>query len=184
MKKKLPKSGCRLFPPGCGRPCDHASDPVPPQMLGLPVVAQRQVPTCMLHSSWCSSWTWFLTCPLWCFDRCLVRWCRKLWFFRSCSSSTVVDIPFVPQILMVQSIQQTTEITQLLFDFRCCAGRACHARGGAAVAASSTVMDVPVILQRRWVATLEVPQIQFIAGVGGHPSSQQLAAMKGLFGLF
>ena len=44
-KKKLPKSGCRLFPPGCGRPCDHASDPVHPQTLGLPVVAQRQVPT-------------------------------------------------------------------------------------------------------------------------------------------
>ena len=45
-KKKLPKSGCRLFPPGCGRPCDHASDPVHPQTIGLPVVmAQRQVST-------------------------------------------------------------------------------------------------------------------------------------------
>ena len=44
-KKKLPKSGCRLFPLGCGRPCDHASDPVHPHTLGLPVVAQRQVPT-------------------------------------------------------------------------------------------------------------------------------------------
>ena len=47
---------------------------------------------------------------------------------------------------------------------------------------SSTVIDVPV-------ATVEVPQTQFIAGAGGHSSSQQmgtrlsavavLAAMKG-----
>ena len=48
-KRKLPKSGCRLFPPGGGRPCDHASDPVHPQTLVLPVVAQRQVPT--VHAS-------------------------------------------------------------------------------------------------------------------------------------
>ena len=44
-----------------------------------------------------------------------------------------VDIPFVPQrqILMVQTIQQTTEFPQLLYvsGGRClfCAGRACHA---------------------------------------------------------
>ena len=40
-----------------------------------------------------SSWTRFLTCPLWYYDRCFVRWCRKLWLFRSCISSTVVDFP-------------------------------------------------------------------------------------------
>ena len=59
-KRKLPKAGCRLCPPGCGRPCDHqpqipalhdvrepgsASDSVHPQTLGIPVVTQRQVPT-------------------------------------------------------------------------------------------------------------------------------------------
>ena len=44
-KRKLPKAGCRLFPPCCGRPCDHASDSVHPQTLGIPVAAQRQVPT-------------------------------------------------------------------------------------------------------------------------------------------
>ena len=44
-----------------------------------------------------------------------------------------VDIPFVPQrqILMVQTIQQTTEFPQLLYvsggRCPCCAGRACHA---------------------------------------------------------
>ena len=47
-KRKLPKCGCRLFPPGCGRPCDHASDPVHPQTLVLLVATQRQVPT--VHS--------------------------------------------------------------------------------------------------------------------------------------
>ena len=30
--------------------------------------------------------------------------------------------------------------------------------------------DVPVIMQRRYVATVKVPQIQFIAGVSGHSS--------------
>ena len=44
-----------------------------------------------------------------------------------------VDIPFVPQtqILMVQTIQQTTEFPQLLYvsggRCPCCAGRSCHA---------------------------------------------------------
>ena len=58
----------------------------------------------------------------------------------------------------------------------------------------STVVDVPVIMQRRFVSTVEVPQIQFIAGVGGHSSSQQRWALgfhsggydgdEGFFGLF
>ena len=37
--------GADSFPLGCGRPCGHASDPVHPQTLGLPVTVQRQVPT-------------------------------------------------------------------------------------------------------------------------------------------
>ena len=60
--------------------------------------------------------------------------CRKLWRFRSCSSFTLSSTsPFVPQrqILMVQTLQQTTEYPQLLFvsggRCSCCAGRACHA---------------------------------------------------------
>ena len=32
-------------------------------------------------------------------------------------------------------------------------------------------MDVLVIMQRRFVSTLEVPQIQFFAGVGGPTSA-------------
>ena len=48
-------------------------------------------------------------------------------------------------------------------------------------------MDVPVIIQRRYVATVKVPKIQFIAGVGGHSSSHEtgtgMAAMV-FFGLF
>ena len=76
-------------------------------------------PQCMLYSSRCSSWTRFLTCPLWCFDRCLVRRCRKLWFSRSCSPSLAVDFPFVLQRLipMVQTVQQIIETPQLQFVF-------------------------------------------------------------------
>ena len=49
-------------------------------------------------------------------DRYVVFWYRKLWLFRSCSSSLAVNIPFVPQMLipMVQSAQQIKEIPQLL----------------------------------------------------------------------
>ena len=56
-------------------------------------------------------WTFSL-----CRDRCVVLWYRKLWSFRSCSSSLAVDFPFVPQKLipMVQSAQQIMEIPQLL----------------------------------------------------------------------
>ena len=90
--RKLPKAGCRLSPPGCGRPCDHASDSVHPQTLGIPVAAQREVPTAHAFQLQVQ----FLG-PLWCYGRCLVRWCRQLGLFRSCISSTVVDILFVPQ---------------------------------------------------------------------------------------
>ena len=57
--------------------------------------------------------------------------------------------------------------------------RHCWSRGSRArfSRSSSTVMDVSVILQRHWVATVEVPQIQFIAGVSGHSSSQQRWAL-------
>ena len=50
-------------------------------------------------------------------DSCVVRWCRKLWLSCSCSSSKVVDIPFVPQrqITNVQTSQQITEIPQLQY---------------------------------------------------------------------
>ena len=78
-------------------------------------------PQCMLYSSRCRSWTRFLACPVCCFDKCLVRWCRKLWSFRNCSSSLFVDIPFVPQMLIptVQTILQIIEIPHLLFVFGC-----------------------------------------------------------------
>ena len=74
-------------------------------------------PQCIRSCSLCSSWTRFLTCPLRYFERCFVRWCRKLWLSRSCRPSKVVDIPFVPQrqILMVHTILQTTQFPQLLY---------------------------------------------------------------------
>ena len=93
-KRKLPKSGCRLFPPGCGRPVIMPHIQFIHRRLVFQLWRRDKYPQCMLYSSRCSSWTRFLTCPLWCFDRCCVRWCRKLWFSRSCSPSLVVDIPF------------------------------------------------------------------------------------------
>ena len=49
-------------------------------------------------------------------------------------------------------------------------------------------VDVPVIMQRQVVSrTVEVPQIQFIARVGGHSSSQQrwaLGFQQGVMGVF
>ena len=51
---------------------------------------------------------------------CMVRQCRIPCWFRSCCSSAVVFLPFVPQrqIPMVQTVQQTTEIPQLPFVIR------------------------------------------------------------------
>ena len=101
-KRRLPKSSSRSSS-GYGRPCDHqrrvpavqevrvhgASDSVHRRRLDILVVQQRQVRG---------------------------FWYRKLWSFRSCSSSFAVDIPFVPQKLIpiVQSAQQIMEILQLL----------------------------------------------------------------------
>ena len=39
-------------------------------------------------------------------------------------------------------------------------------------------VDVPVIMQRRCLATVKVPQIQFIAGVSGHSCSQQWGTLS------
>ena len=75
-KRKLPKGGCRLFPPGCGRPCDHRQVPtvqVVHVREGAPASVHRQIggyscfacrdvyPQCELCSSlWrfyrCCSW--------------------------------------------------------------------------------------------------------------------------------
>ena len=82
----------------------------------------------------------------------------------SCRSSTwyvqfldkVVDTPVV-----VQCVVKVAEVPVV------------HVLGGAA-SAVPVVVDVSVIMQRRWVSrTVESPQIQFIAGVCRHSSSQQ-----------
>ena len=128
-KRKLPKAGCRLFPPGCRRLCDHQRHvpAVSPQTLGIPVMMQRQVPTVhsfMLHVQ-------FLDKVL---DMPYVVLRQVL---RSIVLKTVVvpqlqsiagrrhSLSFVPeQILMVQTIQQTTEFPQLLYvSCPCCVGR-------------------------------------------------------------
>ena len=67
------------------------------------------------------AWTRSFTRPLCAMTYAYGSDCRKLWRLRSCSLSLVVDIsfPVQRQNLMVQTIQQTTEIPQLLFDGRC-----------------------------------------------------------------
>ena len=77
------------------------------------------------------------------------------------------DSPVAVRFQMVDApVVQVVLAMPVVVNDRCASSDSAEFRGGAAVAVSSTVMNVPVILQRRWVATLEVPQIQFIAGVG------------------
>ena len=149
MKRKFPRASL----PRCGRPCEHQRQVlqskefvlIVPQIQfisrvwGIPVVQQRQVPTVLGHG------------------QCVVRWCRKLSLFRSCSSSTVVDIPFVPQrqILLVQTTQQTTEIPQLLFDFRWSLPLLCRSCWPCPLL--STTGAQAQTLQK----TVDVPQLQF-----------------------
>ena len=81
------------------------------------------------------------TFPLCSRDRYVVSWYRKLWSFRSCSSSLAVDISFVLQRLftMVQTVLQIIVTLQLQF-----------------VARWSMSLDVHV------QKTSEIPQLQFI----------------------
>ena len=81
----------------------------------------------------CSSWTMLFSCLVLCNDR--PSWssqCRFLRWFRSCSSSMVVDIPVFAQLLlpMVLPVQKTIETPQLQsvrwsMPLLC---RSCHAR--------------------------------------------------------
>ena len=96
-----------------------------------------------------------MTCTLWCYDKCVFRWCSKLWLFRSCISSTVIDIPFVPQ----------SHGPEYSADHR-----------DSPVAVRFQVVDAPVVQvvprccqrQVRKVQalqkTVEVPQLQFLHG--------------------
>ena len=116
----------------------------------------------------CSSWTRLFSCPVLCND--WPSWssqCRKSRWFRSCSSSMVVDILVFAQLLlpMVLPVQKTIEIPQLQLvrwsmPFLC---RSCHARcrsdrcswfrhcrencGGAAVAGRR--FHISVVVQRQ-----------------------------------
>ena len=188
------------------------SDPVHPRLVDVPVVQQRQVPT--VFFTVLVQFLGKVVVPVLCNDRCVVRWCSKLWLSRSCSPSKVVDTPFVPQrqIPMVQSGRKTTEAPQLQFvarwsvpllcrscsmpvvvfdrcpwfrlcrlPWRCRSCSSCHGCGRPCHHAATSCL-----------ATVEVHQIQFIAGVSGHYSSQQrralfqwgMAAMRGFWAFF
>ena len=62
------------------------------RMADIPVVQQTQILT--VFFSVLVQFFGKVVVPVLCNDRCVVRWCSKLWLFRSCISSTVVDIPF------------------------------------------------------------------------------------------
>ena len=74
-----------------------------------------------------------------------------------------VDIPFVPQrqILLVQTIQQTTEFLQLLYvsggRCLCCAGRACHA----------TLVSTTAVCAQGWLCWLRCASAVFLLVVAG-----------------
>ena len=115
-----------------------------------------------------------------CNDSCVVRWCGKLWLFRSCSSSTVVDSPFVPQrqLHMVPPFRKTMEFPQLQYVSWWSVHLLCKS------------FSMPVVPQARMVQTLlnsvtlggdcQVTQTQFNAGVCGH--SLRNMCVAGLFG--
>ena len=119
-KKTLPKSGCRLFPPGCGRPC-YLQRQVPAalrvlrvldRMVDIPVVQQRQV--LIVFFSFLVQSLDKVVVPVLHNDRDMVRQCRKpCW----CRSLQFIEgrHPFVPQrqILMVLPVQKAIETPQL-----------------------------------------------------------------------
>ena len=51
-----------------------------PQVMDVPVIINdefQQYPQCIRSCFLCCSWSRFLTCPFWYYDRCFFRWCRK-----------------------------------------------------------------------------------------------------------
>ena len=145
-KKKLPPCSSSSLSTSLCSSTTSSSSPV------LQLRRRDRYPQCICSCSLCSSWTRFLTCLLWFFDRCLVRWCRKLWFARSCRPSLVVDILFVPlrQIPMVQTVQQTTEIPQLPFVLRWSMPLLCRSCGSTGCTSPCTAQ----CLVRPWIQIL------------------------------
>ena len=118
-KKRLPRRhGCRR--PGVHQRQVPAVRFSPLLALGTPVVTQRQVPTAHSFILPVQLLDKVLDMPVVVLRQVPGLMVQKLWSPRSCSSSSVVDILFVPQrqIPMVQSVQQTTEIPQLPFVFK------------------------------------------------------------------
>ena len=78
----------------------------------------------------------------------------KLWWFRSCSSSKVVDIPVFTQrlISIFLTVQKTTEIPQLLVD------TVADILVLLVVQVPQVQVDVPVVL------VVQVPQVQVDGG--------------------
>ena len=127
-KKKLPRAPRPRQ--GCRRLCDHQRQ-VPAVLI--PVMMQRQVPTVhsfMLPVQFLDT---VLDMPVVVLRQVPGSKVQKTADSLQLHSVQVVDSSFVQQrqFPMVQTIHQTTEIFQLLFDSGgrcpCCVGRACHA---------------------------------------------------------
>ena len=88
-KKKLPKAGCRLFPPGCRRLCDHL----------------RQVPAVSPRTSWYSSYDAENRYPQW------IRSCSLCKFLDTVFDMFVVALRQVPGLI----VQKTVVVPKLQF---------------------------------------------------------------------
>ena len=133
-------------------------------------------PQCMLHSSRCSSWTRFLTCPLWCFDRMVqksevlpqlqsiagrrhslsFRRGRSQWsslfsrpqrFHYCCSITGGRSLLCGSCRFSNAAVETTLALPQLQFNHRFC-GSDCRKLRKLRSCCSSLVVDFPVVVQR------------------------------------
>ena len=137
-----------------------------PQLQFIDRVAVASLP---LRFHRCSSWRRWLTCLLFatsgaCF--CLSR----NWKFRSCRLLLGSSSSWTRSLTRPLLCSSSTGVDELVV----------QVLGGAAGAVPA-VVDVPVIMQRRCLATVKVPQIQFIAGLLF--ATVGVVAVKGVFGL-
>ena len=87
-KRKLPKGGCRLFPPGCGRLCDLQRQVPPVQVVhvleGAPASVHRQ----SVGPPRCATETWYPQCELCRRPARFHRYSSSAKSFRLCCATT------------------------------------------------------------------------------------------------
>ena len=169
-KRKLPKAPL----PRCGRPCDLQR-----QVPAVPVVQTDLIPQVQFLGK--------VVAPVLCNDRCVVRWCCKLWLSRSCSPSKVVDIPFLSQrqIPVVQFrrsmplLCRSCSMPVVVCD-RCSWFRPCRKPWKCRSCSSCMVVDVTATRSDEFPAVREVPQTRSLTGC----SSADEGCFRCIFQLF